>query len=109
MDNSAQHNLRNIQRGLRTQEATARRQNNRSLKRNLARRLHRISKRALGVPAQEPRLKDLRIKFNQTITICTLNVRGLIAAGKRKDVEPYMTHKHIDIPMMQGAHVGEET
>ena len=75
---------RNTKRGLRNQQATERRKQNRSNKRNIASRLHRIKKRPSGAPAQELRPKDTRTQFNRALKFATLNVRGLKAAGKRK-------------------------
>ena len=82
---------------------------NRLIKLATARRLHRASRRTLEAQAQEPQISNPRIELKQTLKIGSLNVRGLIAAGERKEIEAYMFHKQIHILMIQETHIGEET
>ena len=95
---------RNTNRGLRSKLAIEKLKKNRQIKRNTARRLHRASRRILEAPLQEPQLPAPHIELKQILKIGSLNVRGLIAAGKRKEIEAYMFHKQIHILMIQETH-----
>ena len=78
---------RNTHRGLRSKPAIAKRKKNRQIKRAIARRIHRASRRALEAPAQEPQPPNTQLPLKRKIRIATLNVRGINQAGKRKEIE----------------------
>ena len=100
---------RNNNIGIRSNDALKQRTQQRSIKRNLARRLHRTNKRKPpDAPAQELPPRMPRLKLGKHYRIATINIRGIKKAGKRTELEQYIDFKRIDILVIQETHVGDE-
>ena len=91
-----------------------RRNISRSKKRNIARRLRRITIATgpLGAQAQEPQAQaKIRFRLKREIYIATLNVRGMVEERnvKQLEIETWMTKHRIDVCAIQETHVGDSS
>jgi len=101
---------RNTKRGIRKEETKGIRNRKRSLKRNIARRLHRS-----GVPmalrAQDPLGVSTKAKTRDTIAymellhLATLNAQGINKLEGRLLIEKYMDQHNIDVMFVQDTKV----
>ena len=93
--------VRNTSRGLRSPAAVTRRTSARSARRATARRRHRR-----GIPpplgGQDPTF--ISLGYGRMICIGTLNVRGVIRAGLREEVDAYMLAHNIDLLIFNETH-----
>ena len=106
--NESEKKTRNTGRGLRSKESTQKRRETRSIKRNHARRSRRKSDKGAAAPARELPPQKPSLKFDRTLKIVTLNVRGLIMyAGKRDEIDKYLQDKRADVLFIQETHMGE--
>ena len=104
---------RNTKRGLRKQEAIEKRQQARSIKRNLARKNYRNNRGKLFRPmavatAQEPqceREKAIKRKWNKDLYLASLNIQGMMRVAKIEEVESWMRQYDVDILALQETHV----
>ena len=75
---------RNTKRGLRNLDTIEARKKKRSMKRNIARRLHRRNAMSSGARARELPPHSPRLSLGTQYKLASLNVRGLKVAGQRK-------------------------
>ena len=115
---------RNTYRGIRNQETIERRNTQRNIKRNLARRNQRTETQSnsrdkvTGWPKGHrnhdnrhsitPECKNgqnIRINYNQNLNLLNLNTQGLKRIEKRTLIETYMAKWNIDLAVVTETHI----
>ena len=93
---------RNTNRGIRSEEATARRRIDRNVRKLVSRRRKRAEAQELTRGLKNGRIK---LSYGKTINFAYQNIcggdgRGIMVSGKRENIEYYMNKNNIDIMLL---------